>query len=154
MRAIRVLAPVRARSRIMSQRRGWHVLAPRASGDARQMRSYCLSRAVGTFRAPRMGRRARRRQAPPRCSSPPYVSMARMARPAPRAWGDAPGSSRPASDLRRPIGGSRLRPHSAKDFDAGPCCFGVSRRLLGLFAHPDDESFLCGGTLARYARPG
>src|SRR5215207_3637612 len=28
------------------------------------------------------------------------------------------------------------------------------RTLLAVFAHPDDESFLCGGTLARYAAAG
>ena len=32
-----------------------------------------------------------------RCSSPAYVSNARIARPARLAWGDAPGSSRPTS---------------------------------------------------------
>src|SRR5581483_4455027 len=26
--------------------------------------------------------------------------------------------------------------------------------LLAVFAHPDDESYLCGGTLARYAAAG
>lgn len=28
------------------------------------------------------------------------------------------------------------------------------RRLLAVFAHPDDETFICGGTLARYAGEG
>lgn len=28
------------------------------------------------------------------------------------------------------------------------------RKLLVVFAHPDDETFICGGTLARYAREG
>lgn len=28
------------------------------------------------------------------------------------------------------------------------------RRLLAVFAHPDDESFICGGTLAKYAGEG
>ncbi|OAS19229.1 PIG-L family deacetylase [Paenibacillus oryzisoli] len=28
------------------------------------------------------------------------------------------------------------------------------KRLLAVFAHPDDESFICGGTLAKYAREG
>ncbi|KRE82417.1 LmbE family protein [Paenibacillus sp. Soil766] len=28
------------------------------------------------------------------------------------------------------------------------------KRLLAVFAHPDDESFICGGTLAKYARDG
>ncbi len=103
MRAIRVLAAARARSRIICLNGADGTSAPRASGDARQMRSYCLSRAVGTFRAPRMGRRARRPTAPPRCSSPPYVSAAQMARSAPRAWGDAPGLISP----RIPICGAR-----------------------------------------------
>ncbi len=30
----------------------------------------------------------------------------------------------------------------------------MSRRLLAVFAHPDDESFICGGTLAKYASEG
>src|SRR5829696_1902702 len=30
----------------------------------------------------------------------------------------------------------------------------AERTLLAVFAHPDDESFLCGGALARYARAG
>lgn len=29
-----------------------------------------------------------------------------------------------------------------------------TRRLLAVFAHPDDESFICGGTLAKYAGEG
>ncbi len=28
------------------------------------------------------------------------------------------------------------------------------RKLLAVFAHPDDETFICGGTLARYAKLG
>lgn len=30
----------------------------------------------------------------------------------------------------------------------------MKRKLLAVFAHPDDESFICGGTLAKYARLG
>ncbi|GIQ70103.1 LmbE family protein [Xylanibacillus composti] len=30
----------------------------------------------------------------------------------------------------------------------------MKRRLLAVFAHPDDESFICGGTLAKYAQSG
>lgn len=30
----------------------------------------------------------------------------------------------------------------------------MSGKLLAVFAHPDDETFICGGTLARYARLG
>lgn len=30
----------------------------------------------------------------------------------------------------------------------------VNKRLLAVFAHPDDESFICGGTLAKYAGEG
>ncbi len=30
----------------------------------------------------------------------------------------------------------------------------MKRKLLAVFAHPDDESFICGGTLAKYARAG
>lgn len=30
----------------------------------------------------------------------------------------------------------------------------MSRKLLAVFAHPDDESFICGGTLAKYASEG
>jgi bacillithiol biosynthesis deacetylase BshB2 len=30
----------------------------------------------------------------------------------------------------------------------------MKRKLLAVFAHPDDESFICGGTLAKYASSG
>ena len=30
----------------------------------------------------------------------------------------------------------------------------ANRKLLAVFAHPDDESFICGGTLAKYAGEG
>jgi N-acetylglucosamine malate deacetylase 2 len=30
----------------------------------------------------------------------------------------------------------------------------MMRKLLAVFAHPDDESFICGGTLAKYASSG
>jgi bacillithiol biosynthesis deacetylase BshB2 len=30
----------------------------------------------------------------------------------------------------------------------------MTRKLLAVFAHPDDESFICGGTLAKYASLG
>ncbi|MBP3963825.1 PIG-L family deacetylase [Paenibacillus lignilyticus] len=30
----------------------------------------------------------------------------------------------------------------------------LKRKLLAVFAHPDDESFICGGTLAKYAAEG
>ncbi|MBW4839786.1 MAG: PIG-L family deacetylase, partial [Paenibacillaceae bacterium] len=30
----------------------------------------------------------------------------------------------------------------------------MGRKLLAVFAHPDDESFICGGTLAKYAAEG
>lgn len=30
----------------------------------------------------------------------------------------------------------------------------MTRKLLAVFAHPDDESFICGGTLAKYASEG
>lgn len=31
---------------------------------------------------------------------------------------------------------------------------GKQRKLLAVFAHPDDETFICGGTLSRYAKEG
>ena len=37
-------------------------------------------------------------------------------------------------------------------FDAGPDLRG--RTILAVFAHPDDESLACGGTLARLADAG
>src|SRR5437868_15019828 len=40
------------------------------------------------------------------------------------------------------------------DTDAGGRPPGPPATLLAVFAHPDDESYLCGGTLARYAAAG
>ncbi len=52
MRAIRVLAPARARSRILRLNGADGTSAPRASGDARQMRSLACSSPPSTHLAP------------------------------------------------------------------------------------------------------
>ena len=49
-------------------------------------------------------------------------------------------------------GGPGLSPGGAGLLDDGVPPAG--RRLLGVFAHPDDETFCAGGTFARYAEQG
>lgn len=38
--------------------------------------------------------------------------------------------------------------------DAAPGMTAAGKRILAVLAHPDDESFICGGTLARYSKEG